>query len=269
MVANRSLMLATALVVAIASGESLQAANIATYNLLGVPLAAPSSVPASSVASGIQALDLSRGPGILPSDLTNGFSSQGWNRATPSLATAIANGDYYQFGVTVQPGNVASLSTVDLSLRRSAIAAPMNLELQVSLDGFATPGTPISSFNYYGRTSGTAPVDPIAPFAYMTVDVPGRPNAATSPGDAIPTVDLTGVGLLQNISEGTTVTFRLFAWGNASTASTNTLALGRVTGPAIGGDVNAIPEPTSLALAVGLAAGGLVIRRRRISVEIL
>jgi hypothetical protein len=241
---------------------SLQAATLASYNLAGVPNSPVASVAADPAPIGIVNVDLTRGPGVNAASLTNGFSGDMWNRATPSLETAVANSDYFQFGLSVAPGYVASLSTLDLALRRSAAAAPMNLQLQASVDNFATPGIVISSFNYFGRTSGTAPVDPIAPYAYMTADVPGRPNTTTSPGDPIPTVDLSTFAQLQNLPGGTSVKFRLFAWGNASTTSTNTLALGRMTGPAIGGEVTAIPEPTSAALACGLAVIGLAIRRR-------
>jgi hypothetical protein len=218
-------------------------------------------VSANPAPVGIVNVDLTRGPGINAASLTNGFSADMWNRATPSLETAVVNGDYFQWGLSVAPGYVSSLSTLDLSLRRSAAAAPMNMQLQASLDDFATPGIVISSFNYFGRTSGTAPVDPIAPYAYMTTDVPGRPNMTTSPGDPIPTVDLTTFASLQNLPGGSTVKFRLFAWGNASTTATNTFALGRMTGPAVGGEVAAIPEPTSFALIFGAAVIGLAIRR--------
>lgn len=240
----------------------IQAATLASYNLSGVLNSPVASVAASPAPIGIINVDLTRGLGINAVGLTNGFSADMWNRATPSLETAVTNGDYFQWGLSVAPGYAASLSTLDLSLRRSAAAAPMNMQLQASLDGFATPGIMLSSFNYFGRTSGTAPVDPIAPFAYMTIDVPGRPNTTTSPGDPIPTVDLTTFAALQNVPAGASVTFRMYAWGNASTTATNTLALGRMVGPAIGGDVVAIPEPTSAALACGLAIVGLAIRRR-------
>lgn len=240
----------------------IQAATLASYNLAGVPNSPVASVVASPAPVGIINVDLTRGPGVNAASLTNGFSADMWNRATPSLETAVTNGDYFQFGLSVAPGYVSSLSTLDLALRRSAAASPMNLQLQASLDNFATPGIVISSFNYFGRTSGTAPVDPIAPFAYMTGDVPGRPNTTTSPGDPIPTVDLSTFTQLQNLPGGTSVKFRLFAWGSATTAATNTLALGRMTGPAIGGEVTAVPEPTTAALACSLALVGLAIRRR-------
>jgi hypothetical protein len=124
----------------------------------------------------------------------------------------------------------------------------MNYQLQASLDGFTTAPIELASFNYFGRTSGTAPaVDPLLenPFFYMTNDLSGRPNTTTSPGDAIPTVNLAAFSELQDLSGGSEVLFRLYAWGNDATALSNTVALGRMVGPSIGGTVVAVPEPTS------------------------
>ncbi|WP_428307443.1 PEP-CTERM sorting domain-containing protein [Lacipirellula sp.] len=246
------------------AAAQLQAATLVSYKLSGVANAAVPSVAASPSPVGITNIALTRGAGINAAALTNGFSADTWNRPAPSLENAIANGDYFQWGLGVAPGYTASLSTADLALRRSAASSPMNMQLQASLDNFATPGIVISSFNYYGRTSGTAPGTPPAPYEYMTTDVPGRLNAGTSPGDPIPTVNLSSFTSLQNLAGGANVTFRLYAWGNASTTATNTFALGRMIGPAVGGDVAvAVPEPTSLALVCGAAMIGLAIRRRQ------
>src|SRR5690606_34817833 len=80
--------------------------------------------------------------------------------------------------------------------------------------------------------------------------------------------DLSGVAGLQNIPGDTTVTFGLFAWGNASSADSNTVAFGRVIGPKLDGTViwdtsegvpldvqsdypNTTPAPGSYTLAAG------------------
>ena len=61
-----------------------------------------------------------------------------------TLATAETNGDYFEWAMTVQPGNTASLSSLDFSLRRSAVAAPDSYAVEASTDGFATAGTTIA-----------------------------------------------------------------------------------------------------------------------------
>lgn len=245
--------------------DRANAAVVLQYDLNGVPLAAPATLNATTVANGLTGKALSRGAGVTASNLTNGFSAQGWEGPT-TVASAITEGNYFQFGLSFNDGFKGSLSSLDLSLRRSAIAAPMNMQIQGSLDGFATNFV-VSSFNYFGRASGTAPAqDPLLndPFFYMTNDLPGRPNAVTSIGDAIPTIDLTTITELQNLKGGADVTFRLFAWGTASTASTNSLAFGRMTGPTIGGSVTAVPEPSTFAiLGAAMICSGLTRKFRK------
>jgi hypothetical protein len=194
-------------------------------------------VPATVTGSGVKGFNLTRGPGINATSLINGYSANKWNGAV-TLEDAIAQGKYYQWGFTTEAA--VSLQMMDVYLRRSGVTSPMNMEIHVSFDGFATPGIVVSRFNYYGRRSGTAPkVDPTLtePFFYMHAELAGRPNEPTDLGDPIPTVDLSQFPQLQGIPAGVEVTFRMYAWGNASTTESNSLALGRMKGPEITGVV--------------------------------
>jgi hypothetical protein len=240
----------------------------------------------SQSAAGIVGLALSRGPGLASAGLGNGYSAQNWTNTaadggTVDKARAIAMGDYFQFGFTVDATHQASLSTFDTTLRRSAAAAPMNYELQYSFDGFATAGVPIllngnSEFKYIGRVSGNAPdPNPILtdPDRYMTLDSAGRPDAGVTPGDQITTFDLSQILALQNMTNKT-ITFRLFGWGDGTGANTNTIALGRMNGPRFMGFVAAlsgpgpelanVPEPASATLVAifGFVIAGVCRRRR-------
>jgi hypothetical protein len=209
--------------------------------------------------------------------LNNGFASNNWTNLTTDGGVidrdrAIAMGDYIQFGFALDGSHEASLTDLDLSLRRSATNGPMNFEIQVSLDSFATAGTTVETFQYLGRTSGSA-AEPnptlTDPFVYMTTDTGGRPDATSSPSDPIPTVDLSSIGLLQDIAAGTTVTFRLYGWGNDLTTASNTVGF-RVTGPRVSGFITtasgsggAVPEPSSILMAGIVAALVGVCRRPR------
>lgn len=185
---------------------------------------------------GATPINLTTGSGLTVSALMNGFAAINWNTANNNREDAIAEDKYFQFGFEVDPGYTATLATVEMSLRRSALNGPMNYELQVSLDDFATPGLVVSNFTYRGRTSGTAPSpDPRIndPYYHMENDLPGHANSATSPGDPIRPIELLEFEELHEIPGGTTVTFRLYAWGNESTTNTNSVALGRMVGPKI------------------------------------
>lgn len=241
-----------------ASPHAADAATILNYDLSGAPSSGtlPDTWAPTTEAAGVTGLELTRGAGIVAAGLANGFSSSGWAAADASRQNAIDASEYYQWGFTVDPGYTANLDTLDFSLRRSAVAAPMNYEVVASLDGFATPGTTVATFQYLGRSSGTAP-GTVTPGQWMTTDTPGQNN-----GNPIDTIDLSGISLLQNLPAGSTVSFRLYAWGAGGGADTNTVALGRVEGPRLGGDVTPIPEPSAAAL-LGLAIAGAITTGRR------
>jgi hypothetical protein len=226
----------------------------------------------TTVAEGLDVSLLSRGPGIQPVGLGNGFGANRWNNinsahepSTPSRANAITRGDYFSFSVTVEAGQSLSLAGLEAWLRRSALNAPLNYEWQFSLDNFATPGITIlprglvwsvlgltnsSTFQYLGRTSPTAPAS-VLPYDWLVKDVGGRPDTTTTPGDSIPTIDLTGIPELQNLNGPATVTFRLYGWGNASTADSNTASLGRMNGPRLRGTIGNAPPSLNIELVGG------------------
>jgi len=223
----------------------------------------------TTVAEGIDVSDLSRGPGLRVVALGNGFGADRWNNAsstnnpsTPNRANAIIRGDYFEFSVTVEAGRSLSLATLDVSLRRSAQNAALNFEWQYSFDNFATAGATIlprgpswtvlgltnnSTFQYQGRTSSPPPAS-VELYDWMIKDVPGRANLTTSPGDPIPTIDLSGVGSLQSLNGPKTVTFRLYGWGNASTADSNSTSLGRMDGPRVRGTIGIAPPSLAISL---------------------
>lgn len=249
---------------------------IVDYNLTNIVTssAAPAvSAPATTVAAGITATNITRGPGLTPFNLGRGFSAQGWNNGTNTLTTrsdAIAGGKYYAFAVSIAPGSTASFSDITVGLYKSAVTSPANIEWQYSLDGFTTAGNTLVTFNHFGRNSGSAPGS-VTPFQWMSppynngggpvaIDTPGQSNGNSTGG-----LDISGVTALQNLAGPATVSFRLYGWGSigGATTATNTLALGRDTGPLINGTVTPVPEPGGIALAVAGAAVAIGCRLRR------
>jgi hypothetical protein len=242
-------------------------APVLRYNMVNSGNVVLQSFAATTVANGLSAEPLTRGPGLNATNLTRGFTSNQWSIIpweADGRATAIAEGDFYQFAFTVAEGRVATLHTLDHALRRSAVNAPMYYEWQYSFDGFATPGQTVeprgpvweslgwntSYFTYHGRSAieagGVAGV--AENFNYITVRVDGQDE-----GNAMPTFDLSQEPLLQEIPGGSTVTFRLYAWGNDQTTATNTVAIGRdsadqIGGPMIFGTVNMVGVTAPLAI---------------------
>jgi hypothetical protein len=227
---------------------------IVFFNLTGLPsTGGVPSVDATTVSNGLTAGPLIRGPGIVQAGLGNGFSANNWNNTKSTThpvaanrTTAISEGEYFEFSVTVQPGYKLSLASIETSLRRSAVASPMNFEWQYSLDDFATPGIPMVNFNYFGRDSGTAPAN-LLPYQWMTTDTPGQANGNPTPPLLVDTIPA-----LQDVPAGAKITFRLYAWGAGNGADSNTLALGRFNGPGLRG----IIQPVSDAPAITIRRSG-------------
>lgn len=258
----------------LALGSAAHAAIIVEYDIDSITTASPpATFAATTVDPNATGLPLSRGAGILAAGLARGFSSDNFDPLNATVADAIADNEYYQWGFSTDPGTITSLTTMDFSLRRSAVNAHRDFELQVSFDGFATAGTTVSTFSYWGRNSGTAP-GVIVPYQWMTTDTPGQGN-----GNRIAPITLSTVPALTAIPGGSTVTFRLYAFGAlAGAATSNTIAIGRADdavsppstpingpgGPSIQGTIVVIPEPATLSLAgCGLFAAALVRRRQR------
>ncbi|TVR53525.1 MAG: hypothetical protein EA425_03270 [Puniceicoccaceae bacterium] len=242
------------------SGGTIQAADtIINWDLAGVPNSPVPTVLPATLAEGLESDGLLRGPGVGAANLTNGYSANTFTPGSdnPSRATAIAKGEYIGFAFRVRGGFVASLDAVQFSLRRSAVNAPLFYELQYSLDNFATPGVKVADFTYRGRSSGTNTETSTEPSEYMRFGAPdsytdesfelppdlaGQSGGVNDAGNPIPVIDLSSIAELQHIPGGTTVTFALFAWGNASTTTGNTVAFGRINGPVVTGSVIDDPD---------------------------
>jgi len=253
------------------AGTTTPAADVLlNFDLSAVPSVSIPSGTATAVGFGLSADLLTRGSSLTPLNLARGFSSQGWITGTDGIAASYDNAvlynQYYQFGLNVNPGTTVSLQTLDLNVRRSAIASASNLAWQYSLDGFVTPGVMITStavtvetgsayyatgtFNYLGRNSG-AVSGTITPYQWMSVSTAGQ-----DAGNPLATLSLADVAALQNLTGGASVQFRLYAWNNGGGAPTNTLAIGRDQGPKITGLLSTPVSGTISWTGDGISLGG-------------
>jgi len=169
-----------------------------TNGLLGSEV----TVNATTNNANLNVVTLSRGAGVSipPIPPANTFVEDSFLPGGLKV-NAIALGEYFQFQISPKATYKVSLSTLDFNIRRSA-TGPQNYQWQYSFDGFATAGIDVGlDGTYVGTVTG---------------------------GAAMPQIDMSGVAALQNIPAGTTVTFRLYAWG--ATDANGTFAIGRMAG---------------------------------------
>lgn len=180
----------------------------ATAQVVGFQFASPKTsgneleLKASLVQAGLKVSPLERGPGLSIS------SEGGLVRAfvaltkTPSVASisdttaAVANDTYFKFDVKVDKSYKASFHNLNYKIRASGGGAKV----------------------YYWKYSTDGET-----FKKLAEPVKIIPVAAE--GQALPQVELTGIKELQNIAEGTTISFRLYT--NGSNTTTGTTAIGR------------------------------------------
>ncbi|MEC4048581.1 YDG domain-containing protein, partial [Flavobacterium sp. SUN046] len=152
---------------------------------------------------------LTRGSGAPSSTAANSFRSTGFQ----NNGIATSNTDYFQFKLQPTAGHVMSLNTIDAAFggTTSFFATPgVTSQFAYSLDGtnFTLIGSPVTSTS-------------------LTLD----------------TVDLSAISALQNIVNGTTVTFRYYASGQTTTGGWGfTSATSTADALAIGGTIKNIPS---------------------------
>ncbi|MEI6347739.1 MAG: YDG domain-containing protein [Bacteroidota bacterium] len=176
-----------------------QSLTVTTGPILAWQFGSPASTgseatfTATTINSNINTSSLSRGVGIMATGLARGFSANDWTPAA-TKATAVTNNDYYQFTVKAKVNYKASLSSLDATLRRTS-TGPNAYIWKYSLDGtnFTEIGSDVS---FTGTADGAAQTQ----------------------------INLSGISELQNVTNATTITFRLYAWGATDVSGTFAVA---------------------------------------------
>jgi hypothetical protein len=185
---------------------------------------------ATTNSSNLSTASLSRGNGIAGTALGRAFAATGWSSSTNTKANAISTNQYFQFSFTANSGKRVSLTALNARLRRSGAPAP-------------------NAYIWRYSTNGSA-------FTDIGTDI-----SFTSTADGVDQtqIDLSSINALQNVAAGTTITFRLYAWGGNSTLST--FSIGRFASNdtsnslAISGYTESIPAPV---ITSSLTASGKV-----------
>lgn len=161
----------------------------------------PSPAPPTTSNSNVTVVGLTRGPGITTSGSAaatawggNGFSD-GVLTGSQTEDSAISLGNYFTFSITATTGNSVSFTGIGAYNIRRAGTGPTKYKWQYSLDG--------TSFTNIGVED--------------SIIVGGNTN---SPGNVQPAITLSGIPALQNVPSGTTVTFRIVAWGATGLSGT-------------------------------------------------
>lgn len=141
---------------------------------------------------------LSRGSGLTPRGLQRGFSAEfiNWVASGTTKSNAITNNDYFEFSFTAKTNYTANLGSIETKLRRSTFG-PNAYRWMYSINGaaFIEIGTADVSF-----------------------------TDSNGEGVVQPSVDLSGISSLQNLSSTSTIRFRLYVWGETTNSGTFAIA---------------------------------------------
>jgi len=155
---------------------------------------------------------LTRGAGAVGSAGANSFRTTGFQ----NNGIALTNTDYFENQFSAAPGFTLSLTSIDARFAGTATF-------------YATPGV---SMQYAYSLDGT------------NFTLIGSPTIMTTTG-AMPTIDLSGISALQNVTDDITVTIRFYASGQTTTGGWgyNSPTTGSY-GLAFGGTLNCLVQST-------------------------
>gem|GEM_PF-3488904 len=212
---------------------------LATWEVGGQTSGGVSPLAPNVSNTNLDVVGLTRGSGV-GAATANGVWG-GNDLITADQAAAIAAGDFATFSITPKAGYKFSISEISAyNIRRSSSGPTTGIwQYQKGSGAFTDLGTAIT---WGATTSGT-----------------GNSQAAIS---------LTGISDLQNVAAGTTVTFRLIAWGGAAAG---TFYINNITGDdlAVQGtvveDTTVIPGLSSFTPAFGATGGTVTISGSNLS----
>lgn len=222
------------------SGGALRAAVLADYqfvqtNTSGTSSTFPTNATLSNASGG--------NANVLLTTVRNNAAYQPNSDGTGDLtaANAFTNNYYIEFTLTPSAGYSTSLTSLTFLIGGSA-------------------GTVAYNANFYVRSNLVGTGFDTNVGLLQTVAVPASASGTTLQGSA--TIDLSSLSAFQDVESA--VIFRIYAYGDNLSPNTPTQnTRPRIDNLVLNGSVDAVPEPSTLALvAIGLA--GFTIFRRRV-----
>ena len=191
-------------------------------------LSTPDLTP-TSVSSGSTATDLTAGSGLFAEGGSYNWSD--WSDSNSSAADALAAGDLWAFGFTVDSGSTVDVTGLTLALQRSA-DGPDDVDVQASVNGGAG-------------------------FSVLTQSFGGS--------NAVNTFTASDIAMVPVLNAGDSIVFSLTGFNSASPFGTLSLQgiPGSTSGLILDGIVTDIPEPSSACLLTLVLAGAGLQRRRK------
>jgi hypothetical protein len=147
----------------------------------------PSPFAPTTNAPNLTLVGLTRGPGVLTTGTAAGRAWGGVDFGSANSAAAISAGQFVTFGLAATSGYLLSCTSINpFEYRRSGTGPPNGLlQYQIGSGGF----NDIATVSYSSSSSSGANLNPI---------------------------DLSGIAALQNIADGSAVTFRIVNWAGGS-----------------------------------------------------
>ncbi len=175
--------------------QAFSAEKLVGWDFSGLTAYGASPLDPTSLSPSVTVTGLTRGTGVgtTGSAAANAWGGNGWHETT-GLAEAVAAGKFATFSITVSGGQPIAFESIEsYNIRRSG-SGPATGRWQFSIDG--------GDFTNIGEE-----------------DIAWGDVTASAGNSQLP-IDLTGIPQLQEVADGSTVTFRIVTWGATGSGGT-------------------------------------------------
>jgi len=171
-------------------GSGTNTVTLIGWDMHGLTNYGPSPFTPTTNAPNLAIVGLTRGSGVGTGGTAAGRAWGGTAFASTGSAAAIAANQFVTFGLAATSGYLVSCTSVSTFDYRRSSTGPANGLLQYQI--------------------GSGAFNDIATLSY---------TSSSSSGAALNPIDLSGIAGLQNVSAGSSITFRIVNWGGSATGT--------------------------------------------------